>query len=149
MKEILAKVENMFSDKIILIILISFLYKIIPSYYFYDYLELARQCQQLVHQRASHALLPFVVRMEAVVFVSEVIFVFVHRIESRSGIPVNDRHCPHVASLFHSLHIVVDEESERVAPILGRLPVLFVSIETSTMDRSEENDLLVKVEALE
>ena len=71
-------------------------------------LEGCRQCQQLVHQRQCHAAMPFGIGMQTIRVPGVEIgsMCIIHRVEPAQAVQVDDRHCPHIGSLFPDFVIV-------------------------------------------
>ena len=96
----------------------------------------------MVHDGAGHALMATVIGMKQVVLMMEVHNLrLCHGVEFRGGIKVDDGHSPDAAGFQYTLHISVNPLSTLVLVSLGRLNVLFVAIEITTMNGSDEHDL--------
>lgn len=108
-------------------------------------LEPARELGQLPQQRLSEPFMSCVVGMEQIFGIVIIDRTIDEREETGEGVGVYHRHGPHVASLLDALHIGILIQSAAALDILLRLQVLVVGIEDSTMDRCEQDDLLVGI----
>ena len=81
--------------------------------------------------------------MQQIGLAPKIDFVFLQqREQTAGGIPVDDRHSPHIASLFDGFNVGVKVLAALVGVGLVALPVLFVGVEVRAMDGRQQHNLL-------
>lgn len=117
----------------------------------FEFVKTGGVTQKLVCESPCHAQMARSVRVQPVrILVAEIRRLFInHRIEAADAVQVYHRHCPDISEFLDGLDILINKTAASVGICLGRLDVAVAETGVPPVDRGQENDLLVRIVALE